>query len=79
MLGRLRKSKQTAITLYIVKYNAKTLDFRLKRDLHQLWDRLDFDKMSDDGKRRLNQELITHKEYKQGFGECVHFCVKSKY
>lgn len=24
--------------------------------------------MSDDGKRRLNQELITHKEYKQGFG-----------
>ena len=68
MLGRLRKSKQTAITLYIVKYNAKTLDFRLKRDLHQLWDRLDFDKMSDDGKRRLNQELITHKEYRQGFG-----------
>ena len=68
MLGRLRKSKQTAITLYIVKYNAKTLEFRLKRDLRQLWDRLDFDKMSDDEKRRLNQELITHTDYRQGFG-----------
>lgn len=68
MLGRLRKSKQTAITLYIVKYNAKTLDFGLKRDLRQLWDRLDFDKMSDNEKRRLNQELITHQDYRQGFG-----------